>query len=141
MSDLAHSLRRAGLRMTQQRLRVVRVLEAAAHLTPEEIVHAIADDGGAHMPASTVYRTLETLQRVGVVDHTHLDHGPPTYHLAGQHGHLHLVCRGCGGVEEVPVSLAEGLVHGLQARTSFAPDLTHMAIHGRCAACQKEEPA
>ncbi|WP_068396762.1 Fur family transcriptional regulator [Kribbia dieselivorans] len=140
MADVANLLRGAGMRMTQQRHRVVRAVELHPHSTPEELVEAVGADGGPSMPPSTIYRTLEALQKVGVVDHTHLDHGPPTYHLAGTHGHLHLVCRNCSAVEEVPASLAEVLVHRLRGFTDFAPDPTHMAIHGYCAACQEVLP-
>ncbi|GAA2924325.1 hypothetical protein GCM10020221_20370 [Streptomyces thioluteus] len=46
---------------------------------------------------STVYRTLELLEELGLVSHAHLGHGAPTYHLADRHDHIHLVCRDCTG--------------------------------------------
>lgn len=128
-------LRRSGLRMTDQRRRVLAVLTERSHLTPDAVAAAVAADGGPELPASTIYRTLDALEDVGLLSHTHLDHRAPTYHLAGRHGHLHLVCRACGQVTEVETELAEPLATTLRGRVGFVADPTHMAIHGHCAEC------
>ncbi len=130
-------LRRAGLRMTDQRRRVLDVLTVRSHLTPEVIAQVVAEDGGPALPPSTIYRTLDALEGVGLVDHTHLDHRAPTYHLAGHHGHLHLVCRSCARVVEVSPGLAASMVEQLRTEVGFVADPTHMAIHGRCAECAR----
>ncbi len=49
---------------------------------------------------STIYRTLELLDTLGLVAHTHLNHGAPTYHLATEAAHVHLVCQNCGKIDE-----------------------------------------
>lgn len=135
MDDPGEVLRRHGLRMTEQRRRVLGALTQRSHLTPDAIAALVAGDGGPELPPSTIYRTLEALEEVGLVEHTHLDHRAPTYHRAGWHGHLHLRCRGCGRVVEVDPTVAEPLVERLRAETGFTADLTHMAIHGHCATC------
>ena len=135
MADPGEVLRRHGLRMTEQRRRVLAVLDERSHLTPEDIVAAVGDDGGPQLPPSTIYRTLDALQDVGLVDHTHLDHRAPTYQRAGHHGHLHLVCRRCGEVLEADASLAEEITDRLRSVAGFVADPTHMAIHGHCARC------
>ncbi|WP_370891946.1 Fur family transcriptional regulator [Janibacter sp. GXQ6167] len=137
-ADVGDRLRRRGMRMTDQRRRVINALAGHAHRTPEELTAAVAEDGGAPLPPSTVYRTLEALEQIGVVRHTHLDHGAPTYHLEDHDGHLHLVCRRCGAVLEVPASHAGSFVEQISAQTGFMADPTHMAIHGRCATCHEE---
>lgn len=135
MDDPGEVLRRHGLRMTEQRRRVLAVLTRRSHLTPDAISALVDGDGGPELPPSTIYRTLDALEEVGLVEHTHLDHRAPTYRLAGHHGHLHLRCRACGRVVEVDPAVAEDFVERLAATTGFAADLTHMAIHGRCAEC------
>jgi hypothetical protein len=55
---------------------------------------------------STVYRNLELLEELGLLQHTHLGHGAPTYSLASDHEHVHLVCRDCGGIDEAPPEVA-----------------------------------
>lgn len=135
MDDPGEVLRRHGLRMTGQRRRVLGALTRRSHLTPDAIAALVAADGGAELPPSTIYRTLEALEEVGLVDHTHLDHRAPTYHRAGGHGHLHLRCRECGRVIEIDPGVAADLVDTVRDATGFVADPTHMAIHGRCADC------
>ncbi len=53
------------------------------------------------MNISTVYRTLELLEELDLVRHAHITDRAPTYHSAADPAHVHLVCRGCGTVDEV----------------------------------------
>ena len=124
--------------MTPQRQRVLDAVTALTHATPDDVVERVASDGGPPLSTSTVYRALDTLESVEIVDHTHLDHGAPSYHLADHADHVHLVCRRCGAVTQCDVSLAEEFVGNVRAATGFVPDVTHMAVHGCCATCAKE---
>lgn len=102
----------------------------------------VATDGARALPASTVYRSLDALQELGLVSHTHVDHRAPSYHLVEHVTHLHVICRLCGDVGEVPLADAQELVDRLRDRLGFAADIGHAAIHGVCARCQrtKEQP-
>lgn len=134
-SELAATLRAAGLRVTATRERVYAAVAEAPHSTPDALVERVNAAAPA-VPPSSVYRALDCLEEVGVVSHTHLDHRAPTYHLADHARHLHLVCRLCGAVAESPASLADGLVADLAREHGFAADVTHMAIQGECAQCR-----
>lgn len=136
----ADLVRERGLRLTEPRRRVLAVLAKGEHLTPEVLTHLVGRDGGSTLPPSTIYRTLQSLEDVGIVTHSHLDHGPATYHLALPHRHLHLVCRGCRSVLEVPTEAADTLVARVLSETGFRADPTHMAIHGHCARCAEDLP-
>lgn len=130
------ALRRHGLRLTQPRRRLVAALRRAGHATPEQLAAAVAQEGPP-MALSTVYRNLEALAEAGLVTHTHLDHGPPSYHLVDHGVHLHLLCTGCGAIAEADPSAAAGLAGNLRRSHGFVADVTHMAIHGRCADCAR----
>ena len=65
-----------------------------------------AGPGGAAPDASTVYRNLELLERLGLVWHTHLGKGAPVYHAA-EHPHLHVVCQSCGEIASVAPDLLD----------------------------------
>ena len=84
----------AGGRRTASRQAIVEaVVGAGSHLTAEQI----AADVQARFPSvnlSTVYRTLETLEELRVVDHVHLGHGRAVYHLTDE-AHQHLLCERC----------------------------------------------
>ena len=99
---------------------------------------SVSTSGGAPMALSTVYRSLEALQELGLVTHTHVDHRVPSYHLTTHATHVHVVCRECGSVEEAPTSVADDLVTRLDARLGFEADVTHAAIHGLCRTCRKQ---
>lgn len=103
------------------------------HLSAEELGEAVqARAPDVHM--TTIYRNLEDLQRLGVVVHTHLGHGPVTYQLAS-HAHAHLVCAECGTRITAPDELFQGLALAAKTRLGFTIDPHHFAILGRCAAC------
>jgi len=132
--DLAARLHALGLRVTPQRRLVLQAVDRLGHATPEAVSSEVERVAGGVDP-STVYRTLELFEELGLVRHTHLGPGPVTYHSAADTTHLHLVCETCGRVDEADVTLAESLVGSLQADYGFTPDVAHMAISGTCASC------
>lgn len=136
MSDLREVLRARGMRLTPQRRRIVDALTRIEHGTPDAVAATVAGDGGPDLPLSTIYRGLDTLEELGIVSHTHLDHRAPTYHLADHATHVHLVCLGCGTVSEAPIAMAAEFAGNVRDATGFDPDVTHMAIHGWCASCR-----
>jgi Fur family transcriptional regulator, ferric uptake regulator len=133
-ADLREQLRGRGFRMTPQRQLVLDAVHDLGHATPDEVltrVRSVAD--GVNI--STVYRTLELLEELGLVRHAHLGSGSPTWHPAEHAAHLHLVCHSCGAVTEAELDLADGLVGSLEAAHGFTTDMEHFAIYGTCAGC------
>src|SRR3954462_11035180 len=113
MTDTWHEeLRARGYRITPQRQLVLEAVTELGHATPEDICSRVQQTARG-VNISTVYRTLELLEELGLVTHTHLGHGPPTYHLASAADHVHPVCRACGGVTEVVPHLVQSLVDAL----------------------------
>lgn len=86
---------------------------------------------------STVYRTLELLEELGLVKHAHLGHGPPNYHLAAEAEHIHLVCRGCDNVQDVDPRAASGLADVLERDFGFETDVHHLTVYGKCKDCRE----
>lgn len=139
MEDIEGSLRARGMRMTPQRRRIIAAVADLGHATPDDLAGAVAQDGGAALSLSTVYRNLEALEGLGVVSHTHLDHRSPTYHLADHADHIHLVCQSCGRVIEADVGAADAFVGNLLTLHGFVADVKHMAIHGWCDRCSTRQ--
>jgi Fur family ferric uptake transcriptional regulator len=136
--SLAEVLRARGLRLTAQRQLVLEAVYELGHATPDQ-VHAAVSRTAAGVNITTVYRTLELLEDLGLVTHTHLSHGSPTYHSAGENQHVHLVCRVCGHVDEVPPSTLDRLVATLATERGFLVDVGHVALFGMCATCAEEK--
>jgi Fur family ferric uptake transcriptional regulator len=127
-------LRAGGYRLTPQRQLVLEAVAALGHATPDEVADRVRRTATG-VNISTVYRTLELLEELGLVTHTHLGHGAPTYHAAADADHVHLVCRECGGIEEVSPGVVEESVARIAAEHGFAVDVSHFAVFGHCRAC------
>ena len=133
LADLLHA---RGSRVTPQRQLVIeQVLATRGHIVPEAIYLEVS----RRFPSinrSTVYRTLQLLEQMGLISHAHVEEGSTRYHRAEEPAHMHLVCHSCGAVQEIgDLSVGEPLRQTLRARYGFESDLTHLAIAGRCQRC------
>jgi Fur family transcriptional regulator, ferric uptake regulator len=127
-------LRAQGGRVTTCRRTILETfLGIGGHVTAEALTARVqASQPDVH--ESTVYRFLDELERLGVVDHVHLGHGPAVYHLSSD-AHHHLVCDACGAVVEVPETLFAELRQQLKDDYGFALQPRHFAVTGRCQEC------
>ena len=137
IADVRDALRAAGMRWTPQRRVILDVLfQSAGHVSAAELVERVqARDPDA--PPSTVYRTLDMLERLGYVRHSHGRDGREEYHVLPKEEHAHLVCDQCGGTWEVQPAELRGFIGTLAKNRSFTVNLSHLTISGRCAACAK----
>jgi Fe2+ or Zn2+ uptake regulation protein len=127
-------VRARGGRATLSRRILLEVLfDADAHLSAEDLAAAV-QTRAPDVHLSTIYRNLEDLQRLGVIAHTHLGHGPSTYQLASL-AHAHFICEECGSAVEAPDELFGGLARAAKDDLGFTIDPHHFAILGRCRAC------
>src|SRR5258708_7301704 len=89
------TLRASGYRVTPQRQLVLEAVTKLNHASPEEICTEVQQTARG-VNVSTIYRTLELLEQLGLVTHTHLGPGAPGYHIAGVAQHVHPAFRLCG---------------------------------------------
>lgn len=129
-------LRSRGYRVTPQRQLVLEAVARLDHATPEEIA-ATVQQTARGVNISTIYRTLELLDNLGLVTHTHLNHGAPTYHLASDSDHVHLVCQDCGRVLQVSPDTIRPLITALDTGYGFETDVAHLTVFGRCTECRE----
>lgn len=135
VEDVLALVREHGGRITSSRRILLEALFAGPeHQTAEELA-TVVQTRAPDVALSTVYRNLEELERLGVLVHSHLGHGPATYHLAAG-AHCHFVCQECGAAVEAPDELFTGLARSARARFGFEIDPHHFAVLGRCAACR-----
>ena len=126
------TLRASGYRVTPQRQLVLEAVARLEHATPEDI-YAEVRQTARGINVSTVYRTLELLEELDLVKHSHIHHGAPTYHLAQAAQHVHLVCRRCEQLTEVDQSAVTPLVTALEEHQGFLTDVGHLTVFGLCA--------
>ena len=130
---LMAEVRRAGGRVTAaRRLIVGALLDAATHQTVDELAAVVrAERPEVHL--STLYRTLDSLEAIGLVEHTHVGHGPALYHVGGMHPHL--VCENCGAVIDFEPAQLDTLREELRERFGFELHVGHFAMLGHCRDC------
>ena len=134
MNDWQERLRASGHRLTPQRELVLAAVETLGHATPDE-VYAEVRTHSTSINLSTVYRTLELLDDLGLIRHAHLSDRAPTYHSASGHEHAHLVCRECRRVFSIDRGEVESALGDLAQARGFRPDYGHLTIFGTCADC------
>ena len=132
---LVELLRERGQRMTPQRQLILEAVQSIDGHISVEAVHARVAARFPQVNISTVYRTLDLLQELGLVTHTHFDDGVAQYHRAEETPHQHLVCRSCGSEQELDLAVLEPLGSELRTRYGFLADLAHFALVGLCQAC------
>jgi Fur family ferric uptake transcriptional regulator len=136
VDDVAASLRARGERMTQPRRAVVAALAGTAeHLSAEEIL-VDASKSYPGVNRSTIYRALETLADLGVVQHIHSGRAATLYHLTtGAGPHAHATCDSCGRVIDLPDEVLATAAVKLRHDEGFVLDPGHVALSGMCRDC------
>ena len=130
-----------GLRWTPQRRVLIDVLSRSdGHVTGAELVERCREADATTVP-STVYRTLDVLEELGIVRHAHGVDGREEFHVlpASEHGHLH--CRECRQTWEIDSAEAAALVAAMSADRGFLVDLSHLSVSGVCHDCAEASGA
>lgn len=135
--DWRAKLRGSGYRLTPQRELILDAVDSLGHATPDEVLAEVRKKSSA-LNVSTVYRTLEVLEELGLVRHAHLSDRAPTYHSVRDHEHFHLVCRNCHRVISVEPDVVDPLLTRLREELAFEADVGHLTVFGRCLDCQGE---
>jgi len=134
--DIRGRLSELGYRLTPQRLMVVKAVEDAdSHISAEEI-HLHIRASYPHMNISTVYRTLELLNELGLVTETDLGDGRVRYHSIGKGHHHHLVCQNCGAITDIEESDLSPLWAEIKQKYGFKVHMNHLAFFGLCSRCR-----
>ncbi|MEO8469686.1 MAG: Fur family transcriptional regulator [Chloroflexota bacterium] len=128
-------LRQRGLRWTLQRATLLAVLEATeGHVTGSQLVEKCREIEPATTP-STVYRTLDVLESIGIISHSHGLDGREEFHVRPVAVHGHLVCTDCGSDEELLAAEAGPFLQALVDAHRFEAHVDHLTVMGRCRDC------
>ena len=134
-TDVRRRLRARGLRWTPQRRVLLEVLDQLdGHVTGAELVESCRGVDPATTP-STVYRTLDVLEELGIVAHSHGLAGREEYHVRPAANHGHLRCTTCGRSWDLGPGEVSGLAERLRERRGFEVALDHLTVEGRCGSC------
>ena len=128
-------LQKRGYRLTPQRYLILQVIrDAKEHISLDQIAERV-QKLNPRVSLSTVYRTLELLQAVGMVHEHHLPGEPPHYEIPQGNTHHHLVCQNCHKVVHLDDNLLGNLPDQLQARYHFHDLTLNLVASGYCDDC------
>jgi Fur family ferric uptake transcriptional regulator len=143
MSDrpmsLSERMRAKGLRLTAKRRIVAHLLESARTHLDAEAVYKLARRRDPKIHRATVYRTLNTLKKLGLIDELDLMHVSGDrhyYEIRPSTFHIHLICRKCGSVQEPAGSWWQEMKSRVFDETGFDPDTVRLEMGGLCSACR-----
>jgi Fur family transcriptional regulator, ferric uptake regulator len=136
-------LHSASYKLTPQREATVRVLleNEEDHLSAED-VYLLVKEKSPEIGLATVYRTLELLTELKVVDKINFGDGVSRYDLRQEgaaHFHHHLVCIECGAVDEIQEDLLEDVEAVVERKWNFKIKDHRLTFHGICYRCQDKE--
>ena len=131
-------LRRAGHRATRQRGLILDAVCAGDGHTSLGEVYARARRRDARLDRSTVYRALRVFVETDLVVAADTGDGETYYEIKRPEPHHHLVCRRCGGEQEIDNSVLAAMVEQVRLQHGFEVVTDHLVLFGSCARCRAE---
>lgn len=139
-------LKEKGLKVTNQRLLVLEVLadHRDKHMTAEDIYELVKEDY-PEIGLATIYRTVQLLREMQLVDRINLDDGCLRYEISDmfdgetKHHHHHLICKTCGKVVPFEEDLLDELERLVEQETGFHVSDHELKFYGQCQECRKRQ--
>ncbi|WP_424464861.1 Fur family transcriptional regulator [Pseudoclavibacter helvolus] len=132
-------LRRAGLRVTRQRVAVLELLDASPHSSAERIFAAATPLRGelGSLTLQAIYGILDDLGRVGLVRRFDAPRTAARFETRIGDNHHHAVCDSCGRIEDVDCAVGEAPCLVPEAPRGFAVHTAEVVYRGLCADCSR----
>lgn len=132
------ALKESGMRVTNQRDLIMGIIrEGQGHLDADEIYRR-AREKEPRLGLSTVYRTLQTFKKLGLVEELHFDENHHHYEKKPVSEHHHLVCLGCGRIIEFRYPLVHHIGRDIPESKGFNITGTEIRITGYCSKCSQQ---
>jgi Fe2+ or Zn2+ uptake regulation protein len=137
--QLRQTLRKHGYSATARRREIYDVmLQANDHICAEHILNAVEVVHPTwRVNKTTIYRTLDLFQSLGLVTEMRHADGRAQYELAMHRPHGHLLCRMCGEVQDLDMVSLSAIYEELERKQGFRVELGDQALPGVCARCAR----
>ena len=138
MTGENQELRKAGLKVTLPRVKIMQILESAEsrHMSAEDVYKALRD-ADEDVGLATVYRVLTQFEAAGLVTRHHFEGGHSIFEMTPDDHHDHIVCTKCGQVEEFYDEIIEKQQKAAADKHGFTISDHSLYIYGLCANCQE----
>lgn len=141
MPSDTRDIRKAGLKVTVPRLRILEMLESRAdeqrHLSAEDVYKNLLQQG-EDIGLATVYRVLTQFETAGLVHRHHFEGGNSVFELNRGEHHDHLVCITCGQVKEFRDETIEERQREIARQMGYQLTDHALCLYGICTACQQQ---
>ena len=142
--ELLNEVESKGIRLTAQRRALIETIQQAeAHLDAATLLTR-ARVRDPKIDRATVYRTLELLKRLGLIDQLDLMHvnGEKHYYeVKTRKDHLHLACFHCGEIEEFDSPTFQRLKREIATQNEFQVQVMRLEVGGLCRRCAAQQKA
>ncbi|SNX54906.1 Fur family transcriptional regulator [Thermoanaerobacterium sp. RBIITD] len=138
MDDISLVLKEKGLKVTPQRLAIINMLRnTKEHPSAETIYKKLSSDFPT-MSLATVYKTLEMLKNIGLVQELNVGEGSFRYD-ANTDSHPHLICYGCNRVDDLDESVLKDVIKEVSKHTDYLLTEQKLYFYGYCPDCKKKK--
>ena len=129
-------LKNTGLKATLPRLKILEIFQNGSqrHMTAEDVFRVLLNDH-SDIGLATVYRVLTQFEQAGILERSHFESGKAVYELNEGKHHDHLVCTGCGKVEEFYDAEIERRQQMIAKDQGWILQDHAMSLYGLCADC------
>ena len=136
MAKEDRDLRKAGLKVTVPRVKILQMLEARpdAHVSAEDVYKALLE-AGEDVGLATVYRVLTQFETAELVIRHNFEGGHAVFELASSRHHDHIVCLRCGAIAEFVDDLIEERQRQIAAKLGYAITDHRLTLYGVCQGC------
>jgi Fur family transcriptional regulator, ferric uptake regulator len=137
-TDAKERLKRAGYRAGAARSSVIDYLDTQSCCRGAKEIHEALESRGEKVGLATVYRVLETLDEQSLVHRVDVGDGVVRYEPARDESehHHHLVCDGCGKVDQFSDPTLERAIHQIEERSGYSVVAHDVVLRGSCARCR-----
>lgn len=120
MSNENQELRKAGLKVTLPRVKVLQLLENATdrHMSAEDVYKSLLE-AGEDVGLATVYRVLTQFESAGLVTRHNFEGGHAVFEIASEDHHDHMVCTETGQIIEFLDEELETLQHKIADKHGY----------------------
>ena len=131
------TLNTAGMRVTNQRSLVIEIIRQGQGHPDADEIYRLAREKEPRISLSTIYRTLQMLKKLDLVEELHFDEGHHHYEIKPSDEHHHLLCLGCGKVVEFNYPLARYVKKRIPEAKDFDIIKTEVRMSGYCSQCRQ----
>jgi Fur family ferric uptake transcriptional regulator len=133
MAITNQDLRKAGLKVTLPRIKILELLESATdhHLSAEEIYKTLLEQG-EDVGLATVYRVLTQFEAAGIIERHHFENNHSVFEIMQEDHHDHMVCQGCNRVVEFTNDIIESEQHKVADQLGFTLTGHSLNLYGYC---------